>query len=122
MVALGLTPGPPTPADASAPPVSTPTYERYCGFSGDDASANCASRTPCQEGYSDVCPDGQSCFNIPQPCLVGGASGGGDIPAEGGAGASGPYPPTPTDFLQETAPPTPKPVVFDPSSPAFCGF
>ena len=84
---------------------------RYCGFSPDDARANCATATPCLDGTGDECPTMQTCFELEEACsIVSGGVTGGDAPAF-----------TPVTSTQApTVPITDKPV-FDPSITSFCG-
>lgn len=72
-----------------------PVFEKYCGFSVDDAASNCETAVACPDGLSSVCPSGQTCFPIPEACWR---------PVD-------PDAPTPTDA----------PIAFDVSSPNFCG-
>ena len=60
---------PPTTASPLTPP-PVPLTQRYCGASLEDATSLCATKTSCHDGNTQVCPFGETCFDIEEPCGI----------------------------------------------------
>ena len=58
---------PPSTASPLTPP-PVPLIQRYCGASLEDATSLCATKIACHDGNTQVCPFGETCFDIEEPC------------------------------------------------------
>ena len=100
---------------STSPPVEgvVPELQKFCGVNAEDAENRCSITTPCPDGSSDNCADGESCFPIPGTCEV-------SDPSQMNPGAQ-PTTPVALTTSAPTASSSKSVVTFDPNNNMYCG-